>query len=209
MCRIERGETESTEGVRRKPRGGGAGVASGCDAGARRARVARVTSPTVASGGNDHYYLSVVGPFTVFQAQADLTANYATYLGMSGYLVTITSAEEQEFVSLLSSRSEWWTSGSDGASAGSWIWTAGPEAGQAFTYTNWPGAVPTDPGLFLDIGACGGPCWTVSFGDRRPGYVVEYSAAPVTGAPEPSTVSALMLGLAAVAWHGRRRRSET
>src|SRR3954454_4248945 len=77
----------------------------------------------IASGGNDHYYDKIGGSFTVFSAQADLTASHSTLRGMTAYLVPITSQAEQDFVHALSPASEWWTSGSDEGSPGNWIWT--------------------------------------------------------------------------------------
>jgi PEP-CTERM motif len=160
---------------------------------------------TIASGGNDHYYDKVGGSFNLFTAEADLTANHATFLGMTGYLVTITSLDEQTFVHALSPATEWWTGGTDVGSPGNWYWAGGPEAGQAFTFDNWGGPPPTGANSYLGIGSCGGPCWLADTGGRQHGYVVEYSAAAVSGAPEPGTLSLLALALAAVASRRLRR----
>src|SRR5947209_5017858 len=145
---------------------------------------------TVASGGNDHYYEKIGGSFTVFQAQADLAANHATFLGMSGYLATITSANELNFATALSPAGEWWTGGSAVGSPGSWYWADGPETGQAFTFDNWGGPPPSGSNqLYLTVGSCGGSCWLASDGTRQTGYVIEFNAAAGSSAPEPATVS--------------------
>src|SRR4051794_27404740 len=84
---------------------------------------------TIASGGNDHYYEKVPGGdglFNIFTAQADLAANHSSFLGMPGYLVTITSQAEQDFVHALSPAVEWWTGGTDEGSPGNWFWQGGP-----------------------------------------------------------------------------------
>jgi hypothetical protein len=160
---------------------------------------------TIGSGGNDHYYEKVGGSFNFFTALADQQANHASYLGMPGYLVTVTSAAEQTFVHALTPLGEWWTGGSDVGSPGNWTWQYGPEAGQAFTFDNWGGPPPTGANLYLGIGACGSPCWLADSGGRSHSYAVEYSALPVTGTPEPGTLSALLLGVAAMAAARRRR----
>jgi Lectin C-type domain len=168
---------------------------------------------TVASGGNDHYYEAVVGGFdqgfhwTIDQAQADLAANHASFLGLPGYLVTITSANEQNFILSLVTGHEFWTSGTDVGSPGNWYWTGGPEAGQAFSFDNWGGPPPSGANqLYLEVGICGVGCWAADSGTRQPGYVVEYSAAAAAGAPEPGTLSFVALAIAAVAGRRYRRR---
>ena len=167
---------------------------------------------TVASGGNGHYYEAVVGGFdqgfhwTIDQAKADQAANHASFLGLPGYLVTLTSPAEQSFVLTLTGGFEWWTSGTDVGSPGNWHWTGGPEAGQAFTFDNWGGPPPSGANqLYLEIGICGAGCWGADSGTRQPGYVVEYSATAVSSAPEPGTLSLLALALAAVASRRLRR----
>jgi len=51
---------------------------------------------TVASGGNGHYYEFVLDHTDWFDARD--TAAASTYMGVSGHLVTITSAAENDFV---------------------------------------------------------------------------------------------------------------
>lgn len=85
---------------------------------------------------NGHYYEYVSVRMT-WQAARDAAAN-ASYLGMNGYLATITSAAEQTFIEgLLSSVSLFfttniWIGGSDEAVEGEWRWVTGPEAGTMF-----------------------------------------------------------------------------
>jgi hypothetical protein len=121
-------------------------------------------------------------------------------------MVTLTSAAEENFILALANGNEWWTGGTDLGSPGNWYWTGGPEAGQAFTFTNWPGATPSNPSWpYLEVGICGAGCWDAEDGTRQTGYVVEYSAIPTSGAPEPGTLSLLALAMAAVASRRLRR----
>ena len=51
---------------------------------------------TIAAGGNDHYYDYVTS--TLVWDDAKVAAESSTYLGSPGYLVTITSLDESDFV---------------------------------------------------------------------------------------------------------------
>jgi hypothetical protein len=72
-----------------------------------------------------------------------------------GYLVTITSAEEQACLDANGRSGSWWTAGSDMASEDVWIWATGPETGRQFwqgkssgtttapdNYAHWIGGEP-------------------------------------------------------------------
>ena len=64
---------------------------------------------------------------------------------MNGYLVTITSQEENDFIEEnISIRS--WTGASDARNEGQWIWETGPEAGSALDdgYKNWDSGQPNN-----------------------------------------------------------------
>ena len=71
-----------------------------------------------------------------------------SYNGMTGHLVTITSAEENSFLSTLVQQkvtTGWdnksaWIAASDAATEGQWKWMAGPEAGTLFWNGNMSGA---------------------------------------------------------------------
>jgi hypothetical protein len=88
---------------------------------------------------NGHYYRVVD---EVMSWDAAVTRAAAD----GGYLSTITSAAEQAFVAgtfvagvTRPADSRPWLGGfsPDAADASSWHWMTGPEAGQAFQYTNW------------------------------------------------------------------------
>lgn len=151
---------------------------------------------TIANGGNDHWYEFVVAPgITWDQARADA-------LAAGGYLVNITSAAENAFVSsLLSGAVETWIGASDVAVEEEFRWADGPEGGQLLVYHSFH---PNEPnnfggsenhvatgyqgGLWNDVGGTG----TIS------GYVVESSV------PEPSTFALGLVSLAGLAVWRRR-----
>ncbi|HEY9751803.1 MAG TPA: lectin-like protein, partial [Coleofasciculaceae cyanobacterium] len=81
--------------------------------------------------GNNHFYEFVPGSFTWDQAKAD--AETRSYQGQSGYLATITSAEESAFINNLLGNNNAWIGLSDAAEEGDWEWVTG----ETSTFTNW------------------------------------------------------------------------
>ncbi|SHK35502.1 FecR family protein [Bradyrhizobium lablabi] len=90
---------------------------------------------------NGHYYRFVGASSSASWTQAQTGA-----ASDGAYLATITSAAENSFIShLIGNGQTAWTAGdTTNASPGghphdpsTWTWTAGPEAGTLFTYTNW------------------------------------------------------------------------
>lgn len=161
--------------------------------------------------GNGHWYEFNPEPVTWDVAYA--IANSSTFQGMRGYLVTVTSAEENIFVSSdVAGNSLAWLGGSDSGSVNvnDWTWRGGPEAGQAFTFTSWNPGEPNNCcggedfvhtnwgglGLWNDHGGPGNP-------GQINGFVIEYSA-PV---PEPETYALILAGLGLVGFAARRRQA--
>jgi PEP-CTERM motif len=171
-----------------------------------------------ASGGNNHYYefVQVADPYTGTNnswATAKAAADATVFNGMTGYLATITSQGENDFVASL-------VLGTFSQFEGAWLggkapegWLDGPENGQSFTYTNWGGMEPNnsgqaymnigtlfsgiEPGQWADDSVPGGLPSSVT--DPVIGYFVEFQ--PV---PEPCTLALVGLGMAAIPIWRRR-----
>jgi len=152
----------------------------------------------LAFSGNGHYYEFVSDP-GIQWAAAKSAAEARTFLGMPGYLVTVTSAEENAFVASKLA-GEGWMGASDASTEGAWYWVTGPEAGTKFwqgegsgsavggEYNNWDSGEPNDAvsgedyAHFLSGGAWNDYAYNNSNID---GYVVEYG----TGTSGSSTSS--------------------
>lgn len=89
--------------------------------------------------GNGHYYELIKDQVTWTDAR-DAAAS-STYLGLTGRLVTITSAAENAFVVGRVASCEWvWIGLSDAAQEGAFAWVNGEPLG----YTNWYAGEPND-----------------------------------------------------------------
>ncbi|HYN06743.1 MAG TPA: C-type lectin domain-containing protein [Vicinamibacterales bacterium] len=130
-----------------------------------------------------------------------------------GYLVTITSAQEQTFLNQqFGNGGLYWIAASDSANEGTWRWMAGPEAGSVLTYANWKPGEPNNGagGFFQEDYAAGN--WNaagqwndwLSFTSTK--FVVEYG--PAVATPEPASIGLLLTGLAGVALRRRRARAK-
>ncbi|AUC16354.1 hypothetical protein BTO06_14875 [Tenacibaculum sp. SZ-18] len=87
-----------------------------------------------------HYY-EFVSDIGVSWSQARDLAENRTYFGLRGYLVTITSADEANFVGEQSNGAGW-IGGTDQETEGEWKWVTGPESGTIFWYGNFNGSTP-------------------------------------------------------------------
>ena len=167
--------------------------------------------------GTDHCYDLVYHPEGMNWHDAKTEAESKTYCGAPGYLATVTSQAEQDFIvnSLLNTATKpyFWLGGfqpgQDPAADGNWEWVTGEPWG----YTNWGAGEPSDGGDFdyedvLQIYANGARAplgvWNDVYGGpviipETGSYVIEYSV------PEPATLAVLTLGLIPALL--RRRRS--
>ncbi len=155
-------------------------------------------------GGNDHWY-----DFVEVAVATDgfAYANSQSHDGQAGYLATITSQEEQDFLNAL------WpgpTSGqygnfymiglSDRENEGDFKWLDGDEAGQTTSYTNWASNEPNNSG--------GNEDYTVAFWRNSSAgvwndvpsiestrFIIEYNPAPVGAVPVPAGLPLLVGGL--------------
>ncbi len=81
--------------------------------------------------GTGHYYEYVSGNIT--WSNANTAANARTYFGLTGYLVTVTSAAENAFCAGKIGANACWSGGTAASGTGAeWRWSSGPEAGVQF-----------------------------------------------------------------------------
>ncbi|MDY7394753.1 T9SS type B sorting domain-containing protein [Aureibaculum sp. 2210JD6-5] len=146
----------------------------------------------------DHYY-EYVSDIGITWTDAKVAAENRTYLGLQGYLVTITSADEAKLAGE-QAKGTGWIGGSDAETEGNWKWETGPEKGTFFwfglavgnspTFAFWNTNEPNDlngedyahitdpnigiPGSWNDLSNTG-----AAEGDFQPkGYIVEYGGMP-------------------------------
>ncbi|MEO1109896.1 MAG: lectin-like protein [Pseudomonadota bacterium] len=180
------------------------------------------------AGANNHWYEFVAlgsGDPSLTPSQADALAGSSSFMGLGGYLATITSAAEQSFLN-----SVWPGAGSvsgqfnnysffligatDRNTEGSFEWLGGPESGNPLTYTNWSAGEPNnfEPNNGEDYvvawwqDSLSGN-WNDVPGDSNiRGYLVEYSVTPV---PIPAALPLLVGGLGLLGFVARRKRGAT
>jgi len=100
---------------------------------------------------NQHIYALKTASAT--WTDADAAASASTRLGMNGYLTTVTSQSEQNFIQ--ANAMFGWIGASDEVTEGTWKWVTGPEAGTLFyenstglvsSYANWNANEPNNSG---------------------------------------------------------------
>jgi hypothetical protein len=171
---------------------------------------------SVGSGGNGHSYDFISGTGITFSA-ANAAASSA-----GGYLVTITSAAENDFLVAnfgSASLGYAWIGASDAAVEGEWRWVTGPEAGSQFwdgstgtatapfNFARWAQGQPDDflnqDFAYFALSVPGTPTggWldTNNSGQGGNGYLIEFDAVP-----EPSLGA--LLGLSSFLLVARVRR---
>ena len=94
---------------------------------------------------NGHYYKPVQSN-NISWSSAKNAAAATTQYGMTGYLATVTSREENNFITYNVGDDGMWLGGSDAGDSGVWRWKTGPEEGEQF----WQGEGNGGPrnGLF-------------------------------------------------------------
>ncbi|HEY4161046.1 MAG TPA: choice-of-anchor U domain-containing protein [Candidatus Saccharimonadales bacterium] len=142
-----------------------------------------------------HVYQYVAGNFTWQQAYDDAAAS--SYDGVPGYLATITSSDENDFIETRLSGNAWLGASDDSVilgthslGEGGWEWADGPEAYDNFctgdrtcvpndgSYVNWAGGEPNNSGgdencmeTYISDGTWNDlPCGNTN------GYVIEYGS---------------------------------
>jgi hypothetical protein len=168
------------------------------------------TSHVKSFNGNGHYYEYIDVGVTWNEAydavevrNLDGSCKY-TYMGMCGYLATVTSSAENNFINTKVGTNEAWLGAADaggryldvsdcgGWDEGYWRWVSGPEKCQRFsaisnpvngvtvpgTYENWSGGEPNNSGTenAAQILSGGNGFWNdLPQTNYYMGYVVEYS----------------------------------
>jgi hypothetical protein len=154
-----------------------------------------------ADGGNDHWYELTTETTNEFDARDN--ALTSSHNGELGYLVTITSQSEQNFIKALIGNTRAWIGASDAESEGDWVWMDGPESGLALSYNFWAPGEPNDWSIGEDYAAInwrsngswndyGTPASNIYIAS-----VVEYNNS--VAVPEPSTFAIFALGMMGLA----------
>ena len=142
--------------------------------------------PAVAFSGNGHYYEYVASTLTWSQARDAAAAR--SLFGLQGYLATVTSDAENDYIATKLT-GDGWIGASDEAAEGVWRWVTGPEAGTQFwsgnasgiavggMYENWNNGEPNNSGNNEDYAQFYSTVdgWNdLSSTHTLSGYVVEY-----------------------------------
>ncbi len=164
--------------------------------------------------GNGHWY-EYVGPSVSWTAAFAASAGASAIAGYTPHLVTITSADENAFVSTsVAAGAGFWFAGTDIESEGTWVWAAGPETGDIFwgpgapgdAYSNWNAGEPNNAGNEdYGIGNWSATRWNDLPASSSAGYVVEWSRDAGAMVPEPASWAMLIVGFGLVGSAMRRR----
>jgi hypothetical protein len=146
--------------------------------------------------GLPHFY-EYVSSDGISWSAAEAAARSRSYAGITGYLATITTQAENDFIAQRLT-SNGWIGGSDAAVEGAWRWETGPELGAQFSsagsvfgtaFRNWGSGEPNNSGsgenyaqMRADTGKWNDlPNQPSNSDSNRPrGYLVEYSSPSVT-----------------------------
>jgi len=169
---------------------------------------------TVAAGGNGNYYEIIVTNPPTFRTwgQANGAASSQVFNGISGYLATITSQEEHDFIQAL----DWsttlptlngaWIGGVQPSGSGEpdtdWQWVTG----EVWDYTNWGGGEPNNQNeedwLMVNAPTSKGGLWNDENGATA-AYIVEFEST----VPLPEAIWLFSSGLLGLLGMAKRRKT--
>ncbi|MCY4180554.1 MAG: VPLPA-CTERM sorting domain-containing protein [Litoreibacter sp.] len=165
------------------------------------------------TGANGHYYEVITRGMTFEQAKAYAASQ--TFNGMQGYLATVTSADENAFISGLTGNHWSWLGGERIGRDNTFQWIQGPEAGTVF-YDD--GAVTgvfnafarNEPNNWRNtnedaVHIWGGGTWNDLRKSKKIRTVIEYSAVPAV--PLPASGLLLLAGVGAMFLRGRKTKA--
>jgi hypothetical protein len=137
---------------------------------------------------NGHFYKPVTTGVTYTAARA--AALTTTFKGQTGYLVTITSADENSFIFVNVPQANIWFAATDEVTDGRWVIDAGPEKGTvmktsngqtagniAGVYNNWAGGEPNGYNHSEDYAVTnwgGASTWNDLSNNYSNPYIIEY-----------------------------------
>ena len=104
-------------------------------------------------------------------------AGASIYAGLNGYLVTIASRDELNFVSQITASTTVWLAGRDTVTEGVWLWQAGSLSGSVVNPTFWGAGEPNNYGN-EDCMTSQGSAWNDVPCTIALPYVVEYDCLP-------------------------------
>lgn len=148
---------------------------------------------------NKHFYRYISGNTSYTTARTN--AGTYSFKGKTGYLVTITSQSEQDFINNNITGSNLWIAATDETTDGTWVIDAGPEKGTVLKtqngptagnidgqFNNWCGGEPNGANHSEDYAVTkwnGGTCWNdlPNTYSAVAGYIVEISADFPSGSP--------------------------
>jgi hypothetical protein len=137
---------------------------------------------------NGHFYQPVTTGATYTAARA--ASLLATFKGQRGYLVTITSADENSFIFVNVPQANIWFAATDEVTDGTWVIDAGPEKGTVMktsngqtagnrpgVYNNWAGGEPNGYNHSEDYAVTnwgGASTWNDLSNNWNNPYIIEY-----------------------------------
>lgn len=140
------------------------------------------------NGVNGHFYKPISQG--VYYPQAKINAHATTFKGQEGYLLTLTSANEEDFIKANVPQNNIWFAATDKVIDGKWVIDDGPEIGTVMktsngqltgnipgVYNNWCGGEPNGNNHSEDYPVAkwnGAACWNDLNPNYNNPYVIEY-----------------------------------